>query len=763
MRRPLLFLCVCLFVLIALSMQMVNPPPWSSEIVVSEAENIFVVGQVYKKEYKKIFDEETIIFYLDVINYSNEAKASYHEIYQKLNKKTSPNLTKIICEMYISDLPYRENGEVFLPYLGETVLVQGNWQEFAHATNPGEFDYANYYAIEGVSGKVKNTQLLVSDQRKWHVRELLFRIRQRWLQNLYDTFEQKEAAILAKMLLGDGSGLDKEVRDLYQENGIVHILSISGVHISLIGMGIYKLLRKGSMPVCVAAVLGGVSIILYGMMIGFGVSACRAIGMYLIHMLGEIWGKTYDMLTAMGVWAFIMVLENPRLVYHSGYLLSFASVCGLGLLAPLLPKAPEIMSIRPYDKIVIKWVKKRGAEVWSSLMVSLSVTLFTLPIQLFFFFKIPVYSVIINLLVIPFMSIVMTIGFVVMLIPAAGFLCPIESLIFVWFEWLCQMFQHLPAHTWLTGRPQIWKILLYYVVLIVVVVVGKRMRKPVIMGTLATLVLFVGVRLQREAGITFLDVGQGDCICVQTTSGECYLFDGGSSSRTKVGETVIIPYLQYCGITKLDAVFVSHPDEDHTNGLEELINSEEVAVERLVLPQVANVKEEFAALLTTVAKDTMVEYVVRDEVFCTKDLQITCLHPAKNYASDTNEYSACYLLEIGEICVLFTGDVEGMGEEDLIQTLKESGVSQIDVLKVAHHGSRYSTTEEFLNVVDVEMAVISCGKDNIYGHPHIETLNRLSSTGSVILTTPQYGAITIKVSKDGNGSVSYWGNSGLSD
>ncbi len=756
MRRPLLFLCVCLFVLTALCMQITSPPPWNSKMAVSAGEEVFVLGQVCKKEYKKILQDEFIIIYLNVFNYSKEADASYQEIYQKLQCEKIQHTTKIICEMNLGDLPISVSGDYYVAKLGETVLVQGKWQEFVHATNQGEFDLANYYAIENISGKLQEVQFLAMDAQRWYFREGLFHVRQKLLRNLYESFAQEEAAILAKMLLGDGSGLDEETRDLYQDNGIVHILSISGLHISMIGMSIYKLLRRGSCPVGIAAVLGGVFIVLYGAMVGFGVSACRAIGMYLIHMLGELWGKSYDMLTAMGVLAVWLLWDNPKLIYHSGYLLSFASVCGVGLLAPILSEAPRGLVVRPYDVNYKRWLKKRSAKVWSSMVISFSVILFTLPIQLFFFYKIPVYSVFLNLLVIPFVSIVMVIGFTVMLLPGLYFLCPIESLIFAWFEWLCRMFEQLPGHTWLTGRPQMWKILIYYAVLIIVICLGKRLHKGIVIAVLAVIVLFVGIKGHVNTKVTFLDVGQGDCICVQLATGECFLFDGGSSSRKNVGEKVMIPYLQFHGISKVDAIFVSHPDEDHTNGVLQMLSltkqvpTKAVTIEKLVVPRVANVQDEFKELIAA-AKDAgvMIEYVARGAVLEEKELQLTCLHPTQYYKSDSNEYSACYLLEENGFQMLLTGDVEAGGEVDLITELDRRGIDYVDVLKVAHHGSRYSTSQEFLKVLDANLAIISCGRKNMYGHPHAETLKRLEGDEIMILSTAESGQITIEINEMG--------------
>ena len=137
---------------------------------------------------------------------------------------------------------------------------------------------------------------------------------------------------MSTMLLGDDAGLDREIKELYKRNGIVHILSISGLHITLIGMTLYRLLRRMGMPVWPAALAGSGILILYGIMTGLGVSALRAIAMYLIRMLGEVLGRTYDMLTALGVAGAVTLLFNPMYLCHAGFLLSYGAVLGMGVL-----------------------------------------------------------------------------------------------------------------------------------------------------------------------------------------------------------------------------------------------------------------------------------------------------------------------------------------------------------------------------------------------------------------------------------------------
>lgn len=745
MGRPLFVVCICLFVSIALWTQLQNPPPWIGDATGWEGETVLLAGQVYEKEYRISYGEEILVLHLKSILYSTEADASCLQMKPAFKKLSEINpANNVICEIHLSRLP---EGSL-MPALGSQVFLRGEWQGMEHATNPGEFDAANYYVIEGVGARLKNAELLGAGKEGWPIREALYQLRQYLLKNLYAGFPQKEASILAKMLLGVDSGLDEAVRDLYQDNGIVHILSISGLHITMLGMGLYKGLRRLSCPMSGAAVLGGLLIVGYGIMTGFGISACRAIGMYLIRMLGEIWGRTYDMLTAMGVLAVTMLADNPLLVYHSGFLLSFSSVCGVGLLSPLLQPPKEWFGKRSGEGQMVSRGKKLLQNTASGLSVSMAVTLFTLPIQLFFFYKMPVYSVLINLFVIPFMSVVMLVGFLVMLMPWFQFLSPVESGIFQWFEWLCNSFEGLPAHTWIIGRPAMWKILFYYVLLMGIILAGKRLYGVMGPALLAGLVLFMGLQVDTGLKITILDVGQGDCICVQTARGRCFLFDGGSSSRQNVGEKVILPFLQQAGIDRIDAVFLSHPDTDHYNGILQLLESGEIPIQTVYLPHVGAASQaDFEGILAAVG-DVEVQYAARGDRWQLGELTLTCLHPSEGYEAESNSYSACYLLQKGRFSMLLTGDVEGQGEELLTAQLQQRGIQEVDVLKAAHHGSRYSTSEAFLQGLDMGLTVISCGRDNSYGHPHAQTLERLEAKDCQVMLTAEYGAITIVVEKE---------------
>ncbi len=268
--------------------------------------------------------------------------------------------------------------------------------------------------------------------------------------------------------------------------------------------------------------------------------------------------------------------------------------------------------------------------------------------------------------------------------------------------------------------------------------------------------LLLGWRGRAQLSVTFLDVGQGDGICVQTEK-ETYLFDCGSSSEKAIGEYVLIPYLKHEGISRLDGVFVTHPDNDHISGILELLALSEaqgITIERLILPDLTEerMESEFADLFEAVAdmEEGKPEVITmsRGTFWQSGEVLFTCLHPpADSEISDSNAYSQCFLVEYEDFSMLLTGDVEGEGEELLMQELKKQEVGEVDLLKVAHHGSKYSTGEALLEMLQPDIAVISCGENNSYGHPHEEILQRLDEVESKIFTTPQCGAITVEISK----------------
>lgn len=712
-----------------------------------------------------------------------------------------PYSEKIMCEL--SEMP------AGLP-MGCRVVISGVFAPFSGAANPGEFDSFLYYRSMGVGGRLWEGKLLYADRNRWPLREAACQLRQFLKNRICTLLPEETAQVTCALLLGDKSELDRELKDLYKRNGILHILSISSLHITILGMSLYRLLRRLKLPIVPAALAGGAILLFYGCMAGFSISACRAIGMYLLRMLAEILGRTYDMLTALGILAAVMVLYNPFYLQNAGFLLSFSAVLGIGMVAPALAQEEGKVMPRYYGEPEWRlWLRKRAGALKVSLWTSASLTLMTLPVQLWFYYEVPACSLFVNLLVLPFMKPLLVCGFLCLL-PGLGWIGAVNRGILLGYELVCAGFDRLPFRTWNPGRPQPWQVLSYYGILLGMLALSVRRREEKTGGCAAgrevreetaggcaagrevreetagrcaagrkgqadhrrvrnlriarflaccAMVFLIGVRFHGSDSVIFLSVGQGDCILVRTAAGETYLIDCGSSSRSGVGKYILLPCLKYYGIHRLDAILLTHPDNDHVNGILELLELAEekrIAIGQLLLPAIEEGRreEEFGKILRAAVSSaargqgTEVRWLGAGDGWECAGSRFLCLHPAKGYSGeDSNVYSLCIYGEMGKMSLLFTGDVEGAGEEALTEAMRERGIRGVTVLKCAHHGSRNSTSEAFLQQAAPAVTVISCGRGNRYGHPHGETLERLEEAGTGVFRTDACGAVTVTAGK----------------
>lgn len=697
--------------------------------------------------------------------------------------------------------------------IGNRISVYGTFRIFSSASNPGEFDAKAYYESLNICGKITPSDLSVTGMEKSYPAEIFYRVRLFLGQRIDAVFPEKEASVIKDLLLGDKAGLDPDIKALYQRNGIAHILSVSSLHISLLGYGLFRLLRKLGTGRRVSAAVSTAVLICYGMLTGPSTSAVRAISIFAIAMGANIFRRTTDSLTSLSMAALILMISNPQCIRSCSFLLSFGSALGIYVFYPAMKKIllPSDLKIHRYEeknkktrikKIVSDFIKGMG----NSLLTSLSITLTTLPVQLYFFYEIPTYSVLINLAVLPFLSCLMISSFIALFpplqIPAAFISC----LILKWYEYLCGIFDRLPGSGWNPGCPPAYVIIIYYIFWIAFVAASRFMKKEAvipdffkrrrlfkkrpgiaskpalrILSALCTVFLMILLCMPhlKPGTAVFLDVGQGDCILVYTEGREVYVFDGGSTSRTDVGKYVIKPVLKYYGFSTIDAVFISHTDSDHYNGIEEILENEDdwnIDIKRLYFPDTDGLSEEsgYLTLLNSTGyatpnetsessagyagEDIYVGFVSRGDCWQSGSTTFTCLHPPEGYCSeDINESSACFYVTFGSgsSSLLLCGDITGDGEERLTEAL--ASFPPVTVLKVAHHGSRNSTSELFLNTVNASAAVISAGRNNRYGHPHAETLERLNEINCKIYTTAERGAITVFFNKRKNqAKISYF-------
>lgn len=764
MRRPLCLIGLAFVMVLLLGIHLI--PQRARPCGVPDGETIAAAGRVEWKEHRISGTEEVLVVTLEEavilkpdqisvlkqIITDSETALSNHTDTDSV-KKTETFLKQnreALCPENAGEvrglLCYLEGEEN--PAMGSIVLVEGKWRPFAHATNPGEFDAADYYRVTGQQGRLMRASCLAESREFSAFREGLYRLREYLSLLIGACYPQKEASVMGAMLLGEKAMLDGEVKSLYRQNGIIHILAISGLHLSILGMGFHRLLHRLRVPKLVDIILSLALMYCYGMMTGMGISVVRAFVMFGMKLCADLFGRTYDLLTAMMTAAVLVLVQQPLYLTQSGFLFSFGAVCGIGLL-------PSVSRQFPSGNRFLKSVFTGG---WISLC--------TLPVYLCFYYEFPPYSVLLNLIVIPCMGVLFLSGFAVM--GAAACFLPLGRLaavpgiwILAFYEKCCGLCLKLPGQRWITGCPGEWQVAAFLGILAALVVSAEKMKRWRFFCSLGAAVLLLAVRLPQGFEITMLDIGQGDCFYLADGEGGHYLVDGGSSDKKEVETYQIIPFLKHRGVGRLDAVFITHSDADHINGICAMLEKYgETGIEIgcLFLPDVAEeCRDENYWKLQALAESrgVPVRPLHAGESLDSGKLMLTCLHPQESYVnSDANAGSTVLFLTYENFSALFTGDLEGEGEELVTERLSHMGSGEstvlpqrVTLLKAAHHGSKNSTKEAFLAVVNPRITLISAGRDNSYGHPHRETLDRLGERGCLIYQTPVSGAVTVRVKR----------------
>lgn len=660
-----------------------------------------------------------------------------------LTQSGSPVLEKLRLYAYTAE------AAAIMP--GDKILAEATLRDFEPARNPGEFDSLWYYRSLGFHCAADITEIRAVHEAVLPVYRCLAALRER-LQAVFARICTPEAnGIFQAMLLGEKSELAKETRELYSAGGISHILAISGLHIAVIGMGMYRMIRRlGGFTF--SGLLAGTLLLLYVLLTGSSVSACRAGIMFVIQLCSFPCRRSYDMLSAAAFTLLLLLWDNPMYLFHSGCQLSFGAVLAIGIVYPVLAETAQAES--PLHKAFLS---------------GLSVSAVTFPMLAWSFYELSPYSLFLNLLVIPCMTLVMLSGILGGLcgmgewyltellggsfrLWSGRFFIALGQEILKLYEWLCECMALLPGNRIITGKPELWVIGGYYLLLTAGVLLlhrqmGKRrIGTPLLAGALALLTILLCLRIQRGISVSFLSVSQGDGIYIETPE-LTLLVDGGSSDKRNLYENSLRPFLKSKGAAALDYAIVSHPDEDHVSGLRELLKEKEITVKVLLLPAIEESMQDEAYLeLAALAEQggTEVRMIAEGDVMRCGRLELSCLHPGEGlYTHDRNEYSVVLEVSYGEFDMLLTGDISERVERQLLPYLRQSEKTY-EVLKVAHHGSGSSSCQEFLEAVRPELAVISCGENNRYGHPSGETLDRLEGLGSRVLRTDLQGSVIVE-------------------
>ena len=627
--------------------------------------------------------------------------------------------------------------------------------------NPGQFNRRIYESGKKIDFYLENPTVLEVKEQRSGVREVVEIWKTEMMNRCEKIYPDEEAGILEAMLFGEKSELSGDIKELYQAAGISHVLVISGLHISLLALAVAGILRRLGFPMPVWVILSVGVLAGYGILIGQPTTAVRALLMFFVLQGARLLGRSYDLLSALAFAGILMLLDNPDLILDGGCRLSFCAVIGVGWYVS--EKNKIFRSIGEKEKRKNRGKGGKGSNagaILENIRAGWYLWLFTLPVMLDTFYQVSVVGILWNLVAIPLLPVIIASGGLGVVL--AGWNIFLGSLAGSPAYGMLQLYQEignisekLPVGMWTPGQPSKPVIAGYYLVIFLLVLVEKQLIKrekrwkirKIFPGmelcSMLLLLLLMAHPWQQREKITFLDVGQGDASLLQS-GGQTLLLDGGSTSQKNVGTYVILPYIKQQGISCLEAIVLTHTDQDHINGVTEVLEEGKkgwLTVKNLMYPYWMEGTEQGKQLkkLAEEAGASCRKIRAGDRLTIGKAEAVVLYPKEQEKIAEPNAGSLVLFWKWEGVRAMFTGDLPEGKERELLQNLPAC-----EILQVGHHGSATSTCREFLEQVQPSLAVISCAMKNRYGHPSPDTVDRLKKTGCEIRYTMRSGAITIR-------------------
>ena len=642
-------------------------------------------------------------------------------------------------------------------YIGETVEARGEYTEISSADDPGCFDYRLYMKSKGVTVRFKAYILEITDARvplAARVRRYLYSARESFISR----FDESTQGFIRGVIFGDKSEIDEEILDEFNNNSTGHILAVSGLHVGFL----YSLLRfltarKRTLPVSTLIIA---VILLYGEMTMWSPATVRACIVMTISLFASHLKRCSDMLTSVSAAAFLILTFQPYQLFNSGFQLSFLALCGISFLAgPISTVTGEAIA------------------------VMLAVQIGTLPVIAHSYCRINPLSMLINVPVIMLASVLVPLCIIMLMLEASVFRVPAAGIdLAELISYAVIKINHIlnfgGGFSIKTAGPGAAVIIVLYIIIFGLASEWTRVmllrKEPKIIIKQGILLLMPLAMLfsclydtVSDDEIVFVAVGQGDCTHLRA-EGHDVLIDGGGqaeyghhgnerdsggadSGGYNVGKNILMPYLMHGGTDAVDIALVTHLHADHYKGIEEL--AEVFTVGAIGIPADYDLRPGNDRWRSTESSESSEEIIyIRPEtkIDIAKDVYIDTIWPVEISeepfaADDPNEHNTVYMIHYKDTKIMVTGDLLEEDEHDMVEYYQGTDTLECDILKVAHHGSKTSSSEEFLDTAKPKIAVIQCGRNNFYGHPHRQTLERLEERGIQVFRTDLSGAVGIDI------------------
>lgn len=645
---------------------------------------------------------------------------------------------------------YLKKIQVFLAFnsnlqRGDQILITGSLKPPDPPGNPGQFNYPAYLQHENIfyTLSVQETEAIKIIKPARGFYQVINSVRNQGVKVISDALPAEEAAVMLGMLLGKVDSIDDELYNDYQKTGIIHIFSVSGLHVGFLVLlcgWITALLKMSKRKKFLFSII---TIAMYGTLTGWPVSVTRASLMAVTGLTAYYFGRENQMLNSLGLAGIIILFFDPQALFKISFQLSFLATFGLVYIFPIL---------RQYFK--------NHQLFWDLLLIPLSAQLAVLPMIAWHFNILTPVALVSNIVITYAAGASVILGFFALV--SAPVLPGLATLIIypagLFNEIIIQsnaVFKNLPlAYIWV-ATPSIAGIMIYYAGLILTLYAVKGFIKVrYFYAGLLMILLFITVLCLPASlfnrgvmEVVFIDVGQGDSILIKTPRGKFILIDGGGSQFYDVASTRLMPYLHHRGIREIFMAINTHPDTDHLTGLEKVVA--ELQVDHLGIPQTLSEALEYDLIREYAERkrSNIVKLHQGQVINIEKNFVIKVLYPetGEKTEADYNQESLVMIIDNPDLSVLLTGDLD---TEQLEELVTEDLLTPVNIVKVPHHGSRFSFSENLYKQISPQWAVISVGKNN-FGHPHSDVLTTLEEQDIRILRTDKQGNIYF----DSNGKI----------
>lgn len=658
-------------------------------------------------------------------------------------KKEGVFYAKVISEAEEKNYVYSYQAEIdnkkFILYIpkdvekleyGSIIKINAQYTEATRDRNYGGFNYKTYLRTKKIYGifNVEDVEIVKNGSDN-----IIIKLRKYIKSKLREKLKKENSELAISLIVGDRSHISSEVEDNFKKANLMHMLAISGAHFSYVIL-IATFISNRLQHKRLGQLIQIIAIIFFMNLTGNTASVVRAGIMSILLIGSSICKRQNDSLNNIAISAIIQIINNPYIIFDSGFMLSYSGVLG-----------------------IILFYKKISEHIhFKSIALTISANIFIIPIMIYNFHTISGSFIISNICASWLLGIIIILEFISLCIPIK-LLYMILDLLIMMLRKIAEICANIPFAQMYVPRYAIFFVIVIYILIFCRKLKCKKyVYSFLTIGVSILLIVNFTDVYQDRMRINFIDVGQGDSCLIRYKGTNIMIDSGGSLSKNKdgksydIGENVLNNYLLNRGITRLDYIMASHFDEDHSQGFVFLLKN--MKVKNVIISEqykTSSIYEQFKQICKK--QNIQIIYVRSGDEIRIKDLAFKILHPKskENQISENplNNNAIVCMVKYKNRRILFTGDIEKVAENEMVKEYTNG--LKADILKVGHHGSKTSTTKEFLDLINPSVALIGVGQNNKFGHPNEDVIKRLEEKNIQIYRTDEMGEISVIIDKNG--------------